>query len=155
MFRTPHVKKGERARKRTLSPFTQAPELLEQFQDRGWQLVSLRQDCSRSLLQSLLLGQLGSFRSEVHVLHGRAGSGGVLLDVLQVVDGGLQTVLGSTRPERTLSIEPMALSITARAFWALTALVTSVSAMVVLADETEAAPNRSVAPVPVAPLAME
>lgn len=48
-------------------------------------------------MQSLLLGQLGSFRGEVHVLHGGASSGGVLLDVLQVVDGGLQTVLGSTQ----------------------------------------------------------
>ena len=50
-----------------------------------------------ALKMFVVTAQLGSFSREVYVLHGGTGSSGVLLDVLQVVDGGLQTVLGSTQ----------------------------------------------------------
>lgn len=75
----------------------QTLELLKQFQYSGWQLVSLGQDRGGSLLQGLLLGQLGSFGSEVSILNATAGSGGVLGDALQVGYGAVETVLNGTQ----------------------------------------------------------
>src|SRR3990167_6338682 len=70
--------------------------LLKQFQYSGWQLVGLSQNCGGSLLQSLLLGQLCSFSSEVGILYATQCSTGVFVDVLQVGNGAGQTVLCST-----------------------------------------------------------
>src|ERR1700712_1281554 len=89
------VKSG-RARKHTPPPKLYSL-LLKQFQYSGWQLVSLGQNRSGSLLQSLLLGQVSRFSCEVGVLNTTQCSGGVFVDVLQVGNGAGQTVLRSTQ----------------------------------------------------------
>ncbi len=72
------------------------PKLLKQLQYSGRQLVGLGQNRSRSLLQRLLLGQLGGFSGEVGILDTTLCSISVLIHVLQNVDGAGQTVLRST-----------------------------------------------------------
>jgi hypothetical protein len=88
-------RKSERARQ-AHSPAKTHRLLLKQFQYSGWQLVGLSQNRGGSLLQSLLLGQLCSFSSEVGILYATQCSTGVFIDVLQVGDGAGQTVLCST-----------------------------------------------------------
>src|SRR3990167_5710014 len=71
--------------------------LAEQAEHSLWQLVSLGQDRSTSLLQDLIFGQFRSFSSEVSVTNPAASCRGVLRNVLQVRDGVLETVLNSTK----------------------------------------------------------
>ncbi len=70
--------------------------LAEQAEHSLWQLVSLGQDRSTSLLQDLIFGQLRGFSSKVSITDPAASSRGVLGDVLQVRDSVLKTVLHST-----------------------------------------------------------
>src|SRR5450830_353733 len=72
------------------------PKLLKQLQYSGRQLVGLSQNRGGSLLQGLLLGQLGGFSGEVGILDTTLCSIGVLIHVLQNVDGAGKTVLRST-----------------------------------------------------------
>src|SRR3989344_3336182 len=78
--------------------------LAEQAEHSLWQLVSLGQDRSTSLLQDLIFGQFRSFSSEVSVTNPAASCRGVLRNVLQVRDGVLETVLNSTELS-TLAID--------------------------------------------------
>src|SRR3990167_4889748 len=78
--------------------------LAEQAEHSLWQLVSLGQDRSTSLLQDLIFGQFRSFSSEVSVTNPAASCRGVLRNVLQVRDCVLETVLNSTELS-TLAID--------------------------------------------------